>query len=517
MIHPLPRNARALLAAACLGLPARSHAQVTPSPAAPQDPIGALAEAPSWRRWPGAPLRFSVPPVEPRFDVVVTTAISRAWLQAHDNPRAVARGCTGLDIVARDTAAGGSFVDWESAEGSPTGEVAARDLNDAVVITIAPIAAANSPCRGYPARTAGAIAAGVAFQRFGFHDPGGDLTHASLLVNGEPRPPLRVERARQRVIVPRGAVPAPTTQSIVRIFLPPEHFAVDSLGRINSIQVAVAGPEGGTGRIFTIPFAVRRQVHQDLLAGTIARAADFPRAPTLALPPAKDAELRRAIEVERSGDLRAAALLYHARLYDPTLGASDAREARVRLALALAALGDSSGARGIADQVMGREPCFTLAPSLPAGARALFAAPPVSERRCTHNVPGVLARSILLPGLGQYSTERQRAGIALAVASGLAFAYAAERHVTSERRYERYLAADNAYDAENRYARAAGTRSQVRRGVVAGASLWAAGAIEATVTELGHRSNLQATRGYGGLRVVAAPRDGGVAVMIRLR
>lgn len=506
-----------MFAATFLASSARSDAQVDASTAPPHDTLGALVEAPSWRRWPGAPLRFSVPLLEPRFDVVVTTPISRTWLATHDDPRAVARACRGLAILPRDTLAGGSFIDWESAVGSPPGEVDVRALGEAVVITMAVIAPAKSPCRGYPTRTPGAIAAGVAFQRFGSHDPGGDLAHASLLVNGEPRPPLRVERARQRVIVPSGAATAPTTQSIVRIFLPPEHFAVDSLGRINTIQVAVAGPEGGAGTLFAIPFAVRRQVQQDLVALSIARSTGFASPPHLALAPTSDARLRRAIEVERSGDARAAALLYHARLYDPTLAPRDAREARVRLALALAALGDSSGARGIAGQVMGHDPCFTLAPSLGPRAQALFTPSTAAAPRCTHNVPGVLARSILLPGLGQYSVDRKPAGIALALASGLAFGYAAERYAASERLYERYLAADNAYEAENRYARASSTRQDVRRGLVLGASLWAAGAIEATVTELRHRSNLRSTRGYGGLRVAAAPIDGTVALTIQLR
>lgn len=515
MDFSVTRRASSLVAGAIISLVDQVGAQSASPDVVARDTAGAVAEAPSWSRWPGAPLRFSVPSLEPRFDVVVTTPISRAWLAAHDNPRAVARGCRGLDVVARDTTLGESFIDWEDAERG-TSPIAsdATEIANAVVITIAVIAPTESPCRGYPARSAGSIAAGVAFQHYGSHDPGGDVVHASLLVNGVSRPALRVERGRQRVIVPKGAATTASTPSIVRLLVRPEDFAVDTSGRLNAIQIAVAGGDGVPGTFFALPFAVRRQVHQDLLARSIVRSTGDGMAPRLALRQPREARLRRGIELELAGDTRAAALLYHASLYDLALGDEDRRQARVRLALALAALGDSSGARGVADQVVGSDPCFTLASSFPVTARTLFRSEARAGARCSHDIPGVLARSLLFPGLGHRHVGRRAAGLGVSLATGIAFGYAAQRYASSRTQYDRYVAANNAFDARKWYGRASSSRDDARRAALLGAAVWAAGAMEATISEIGHLNALRAVREYGGIRVTTAPLPGGFGIAI---
>ena len=491
--------------------PATALAQDAPSSAPRSDTLGAFAEVTSWPQWPGAPLRFSVAP----FDVVVTTPLSRAWLAAHDDPRATARTCPGLDLLPSDTAEGRSFIQWTPAEGSAAApDASAEELAQAVIITIAPVPGSESPCRGYSARSPGAIAEGVAFQRYAVHNPGADVVGATVSSAGGSAMPLRVERALQHLIFPKGAHAAAPAQSIVRIFMRPESFAADPSGRLDAVQIAVTRAQGGGGIALALPYDVRRQVHRDLLAATIARSDGSGGATDLALPVPRDARLRHAIAIQRSGDVRAAALLYHVRLYDPMLDETIRREATVRLALALAALGDSSDARAIAAQVVGREPCFTLATSLPSEARALFRNPDAARLRCSHRLPAVVAASLLFPGLGHLHSGRRGTGVGVAVVTTAAFAFAASRHARSGDEYDSYMGATSTIEARSRYARAAASRDDALRAAIVGASLWAASALEAGFAEMRHADAMRAVRDYGGGNVSIAPVRGGLAISI---
>ncbi len=511
MIHRLIRVVSTLFAVGLGSTPAAALAQNSRGSAPGADTLGAFAEAASWPQWPGAPLRFSVAP----FDIVVTTPLSRAWLAAHDDPRAIARTCPGLDVLPSDTAVGRSFIRWTPAEGFAAAHDASADERArAVVITIAPIPASESPCRGYSVRSPGSIADGVAFQRYAFHNPGADVIGASVSSADGSGTPLRVERGVQHVIFPRGADAAAPAQSIVRIFMRPEDFAADPYGRLDAIQIAVTRAQDGRRTAFALPYDVRRQVHRDLLAGTIARRAIAGSPPDLALPVPRDARLRHAIATQRSGDTRAAALLYHARLYDPVLDESIRREASVRLALALAALGDSSDARAIAVQVVGREPCFTLAASQPSEARALFSNPDAARLRCSHHLPGVVAGSVLFPGLGHLHSGRRATGVGVAVVTTASFAFAASRQARSRDEYDRYLVASNAIEVRSRYNRATASRDDALRAAIVGASLWAASVLEAGLAELRHADAMRAVRDYGPPHVSIAPVRGGLAISI---
>jgi len=502
VVNHIIGRSRALVLAASMLLSHAVTAQVASDPATALT----LAEATSWRSWVGVPLRFTTP----TFDVVVTSPLSRAWLAAHDDPRQIARSCTELEVAPSDTLAGGSFVDWQAVDSAMPPASA-----DAVVITIAPAAATPSACRNHAPGSPGAIAAGVAFQTYAFHDPSRDVMNARLIVNGERVSPLRVERATRRALLPKGARPGGPGSSIVRVFVDPNHFVPDDSGQLPIVAINTEMAAGYLDVSFELRTNVRRQVWEDLLPSTIAAAGSAGRPVALTLPPARDDRLRRAVELDQTGDTRAAAVLYHASLYDPALAKSGQREARVRLALSLAALGDSASARVVAAPVVEREPCFSLAAAAPPDAHRLFTV--ASRPRCEHDVGGVIVRSLIFPGLGHVRARREKTGLAVAVASIALFAFSASNHSTSRVEYDRYLEAESAARAVVLYKRAHAARADARRGAIFGASVWALGAVEASYTEWRHAGAMRPITDYGAVGVGAVPDNGRMRLAVSIR
>jgi hypothetical protein len=218
------------------------------------------------------------------------------------------------------------------------------------------------------------------------------------------------------------------------------------------------------------------------------------------LPAPSDSALHTAWERYRDGRWRIAALLTHERLHAATLSHDDSLEARVQLAFALLAMGDTVSANAAIAEVMHDAPCLTLSSVAPPEFEARFdrARQPA---RCDVSAGRTMALGLLFPGLGQLSRGRS-IGYVLGAGAVAALGFAAIRYTSSRPYYRSYQSTTNTQTALSLYEKASRRRHAARQAAWTGIGIWALGAVEAGIHEMRHGAEVRRVRGYGATPMV---------------
>lgn len=299
-------------------------------------------------------------------------------------------------------------------------------------------------------------------------------------------------------------------------------------GVLDDLTLEVHYASGGEPDRFAVPWSALRTVWERVVP---ARAAMRPtRQAPMPLPAPSDEQLHAAHAAYTAGDLPRAVAIAMARIPSRNVGRDERRGARVMVGLSLAALGDTAAARVVLSSVLDLDPCFTLASTAPAGARAIVDALRRESARCTAQSSLVTAaRGLVLPGFARPTVGRERLQGALVAGAVVGMVFVGTQANSDARGlYDEYLA----YQGRNPsqiplppnapvlYDRAESRRLQAKLFMTIAAVAWTTQLVEGVVSERRHARRLDRVQQYGreagdrrmSLAPILAPGLAGVAV-----
>ena len=416
----------------------------------------------------GAQPRRSVPLTDPVVligDVATVVAGSASALAAASDTAALARALAACRITSVPEAAlrrrlvPGTFADGD------------------VVFIVVPRASAAPNCEAAAVENPALLARGIRMSRDATHDPRTDLRAATVRIGGGPVRADAVQRWPTLVVTALAAATLDTlAPATLVVTVPGEAFVPDATGALPDVVVEIAPADGAAPaeRLTMYAYNVSRAWHQVL-----------------------------PVRLARLGDAAAPAHAALALLHRGGLTREDERAARLTIADALLAGGDSSAARIVLHDVLHDAPCLTLASASPGYARMLDDLRPRGVR-CTVTPIGRVALASLVPGLGHAVTGRRRTAWQVGGGTLLLGAISLGLRMAGDARYDDYLVATDAEAAEDGYNNAAGLRT-ASSGVAGAAALaWLLGGIDAVRAERAHRAEL------------ARQRDPGARVTVRV-
>lgn len=308
------------------------------------------------------------------------------------------------------------------------------------------------------------------------------LSGVSVVRDSQVVAPVDDERVTLTRITQRGLVTVPG--AILRVSVPLDSIAPDSLGELHELSILVAAPDLPEPHRVRIPSWALRPIWRQALA---ARA--------------------RVLSGDRSAD-EAAILLRP----DPP-GVSEPRrlEARVRVGTAFADAGDVAAARVLLAEAVASEPCLTLAPAASAPAGRIVSQMTRPRARCVADMRLAVGRALLVPGLGHFDTPRRRiASVATFLAVVGTLAASQSTNDEAKRLYAEYRAFDSTVPGEatatagKLYRKAEDTRVFGSALVVTGATIWGASILESAWAERRQQRRLARVRDMD----VRSPRVG---------
>lgn len=308
----------------------------------------------------------------------------------------------------------------------------------------------------------------------------------------------------------------------VRVWVDPEAFAPDVEGAVPRLELHVYNPVDPEPDILPLPERLIRAVWQQMLPWQARRldvADDAHTVPALHFPAPRDSVLRVAYAAYERGALGTAASEAMTRLmFRPRPPQADIRHAMLQAATAFSMRDRHAEARSLMTDIMEVYPCLTLAPEAPQELRDM-AEDARRPARCSSIPLPVVALRSLVPGLGQ-ATGPVRRKLALGVFAGTAASYGLASVFESRSRrfyrdYRAYQGGDSeGSDAPSLYQQAQSAREIGNAFMIAAATVWIAGGVEAVWNEYQHKRRLAEVRAVGN----TPPRAAGVsfAPMVRL-
>ena len=322
-----------------------------------------------------------------------------------------------------------------------------------------------------------------------------DVASVSAHVRGGP--PLVATATRVPTIVTARPGMRPPAPSTLVVLLPAGAFAPDAGGQLPDVtfELSLAGSTTAVERLTMSSYFVRMLWFQGL-AGQLARLGETASAsPPLHLPQPADTALRSAHALHAGGSRGAAAVVAVARLGARQTSDEDRLIARLIVADALLAGGDTIGARVPLAEALVDAPCLTLGSASPAYARLLDDLRP-RDVRCTVTPLRRVALAAMVPGLGYAVTGHRivawQVGAGTALLGALTFAM----HVRGDAEYDRYVDAENEGRAAEHYNHADELRTSASGLGVATALAWVLSGINAVRAEHGHRAEVARVREF---------------------
>jgi hypothetical protein len=449
----------------------------------PSFPDSSLTAAATWPHWMGAPLVF----LTPRYTVLAATPISEEWIAAHANSASLLDGCAGL---VSDEELAASARPWSTFDST-----AARA--PLIMIQIMPVLRRGRPsCQGNRPPSPSLAMRGIVLQ----DRPAGEEyqypRHARVTIGERAVEPVLYGRVPVEVLPARARGAASDTVPQLRLYLSPHELKPDSLGRLPRVRLRVWSDDSTSAVEFDLPTDVVHQLWIDFLPARLQRyASTAPSERRAPLPTPSDSALRVAWQRYSDGHTRDAALLTAARFHSAPLTRDDSLQGGVQLALSLLAIDDTLDAAPVIRGLMSDNPCLTLAASAPPGYAERFDRVRPQER-CDVAVGRTIVKGLVLPGFGQLSVGRPVGG-AFTIGSAVALTLAVKHYTASQDAYRSYQSNPNTDVAVVLYRRASRKRIAARNALVAGVGIWLLGAVEAGISEMHHRSEVQRVSDYG--------------------
>jgi hypothetical protein len=431
----------------------------------------------------GAPLVF----LTPRYTVLAATPISEEWIAAHANSASLLDGCAGL---VSDEELAASARPWSTFDST-----AARA--PLIMIQIMPVLRRGRPsCQGNRPPSPSLAMRGIVLQ----DRPAGEEyqypRHARVTIGERAVEPVLYGRVPVEVLPARARGAASDTVPQLRLYLSPHELKPDSLGRLPRVRLRVWSDDSTSAVEFDLPTDVVHQLWIDFLPARLQRyASTAPSERRAPLPTPSDSALRVAWQRYSDGHTRDAALLTAARFHSAPLTRDDSLQGGVQLALSLLAIDDTLDAAPVIRGLMSDNPCLTLAASAPPGYAERFDRVRPQER-CDVAVGRTIVKGLVLPGFGQLSVGRPVGG-AFTIGSAVALTLAVKHYTASQDAYRSYQSNPNTDVAVVLYRRASRKRIAARNALVAGVGIWLLGAVEAGISEMHHRSEVQRVSDYG--------------------
>jgi hypothetical protein len=345
-----------------------------------------------------------------------------------------------------------------------------------VVFVVVPPAPVASDCDPTVTEGAALLARGIRVTGALAWAPRSDLIGAEVRIGGGPFRADSVQRQPTIMVTASREAGDTRVPMLTAIVLPADAFAPDVHGDLPDVTIGVSRQDDAARDELLTMYAYNvRRVWYQLLPERLARLGD-------AAAPARAAVARlRGGALTREGE----------------------RAARLQVADALLAGGDSSAARVVLHDVMHDAPCLTLASASPAFQRVVDDVRPRGVR-CTVMPIGRVALASLVPGLGQAVTGRRGAAWKIGGGTVLLGAMSLGLRIAGNSRYDEYVVATDADAAEDAYDNAAELRTTSTGIAGAAAIAWLLGGIDAVRAERAHRAD------------VASQRDPGTRVSVRV-
>ena len=452
-----------------------------------------------------------------RYEVLVVTRRTIGTLTDDTRIAQLIAGCRrAMRIQPSDSAAAVQHRGWDWTSGP-----SAEPLT--VTIVVIPGADLSVPCDDQDAQGRIAAARGLRVTYDSLYQPGRDVERVALWRGKEQIVPRLSERAEVARLTSRGVIGVGA--GAVRLSIPVDELAPDATGARDDLVLEVWNARDTVPNLIPVPWPVLAAAWHELIEwradraiATGTRSADG----LLFTPVPADSALRVARLRYLEGDFAGANRALMPRLIPAALGPVDYRNARVQLALTLASVGDSSGARVLMGRVVDESPCFTLAGDAPAYARRLVDGVRRAPSRCSSNtLLRTAVQSVLLPGFGRPGgVGRKVIGAAAVGLIGASLASGFSNSSGARSTYDLYLAMDfsvssiPADSSRALYISAESQRTSAKQAMLVAAVVWSATVVESMLHEARLGRSLRQVQEYGrrasrdpGQRASLAPRS----------
>lgn len=394
--------------------------------------------------------------------------------------RAACKGAKGLEPADETLIA--TTNPWASFDSASAG----RPL---VAFGVVPMRAPSSACDSDLQMDRAAAARGLLLPSAISYAPSNDPQRVSVVVDGTPVAAVMLGR------VPVVQASFSDEMSQLRAYVPLDALAPRGNGSLPQVELVVASADSAVSDRVALPDNVVRSIWYAALPYRLARIDPAVRSAWAVRIPSRGGELAPAVAAQERGELVTAAALSGSHLVSRNV--EDRRAARIVWAQALFAGRDSAAGRMLLAEEMSVEPCLASAERVDRSFRSAVDAVRPRTRCSTSAPPKVFASGLLLPGNGQRATGRKVGAITFAVLTGLAGGYAMQQWQGSKSAYDSYRTATSTPDAVRMFDSANSQQDMARNMAITGVAIWAAGAVEAMVTEILHARRMNRVAGYG--------------------